>query len=1620
MNKISPQVSQAAAKYHAAIVHLLVLLVLSFSISSTSVAATTGYPLVDSLTGTFGAATDFMKGEVTRVVEESGIKAAATEAKAALELLANGEVPVISDLTDPVHDNVEEAMADALSKVQIATKILNKISGEGAKNAIKFIAESPLFVDADFGLTLPDGRLRVYRKGLVVSVCRTTAIGPLGLVVVTGISNEKQLCHIDEPRMENPSGALIAFVDMAAGYSRIRVNLPIPDGSTDHSKLPAPIEAETFVKINNQWVQLHLAGADPASVQVEGRLAVGVKVGINDYLKAEVTGESTIKVMLNILQAAEVIKGATRAMLDKAVELDILDISSPNSPADSAAIVMAGLNHLGNLKKQFNEGTGDIEIGKISINAEATLGVGAGIWDTGIDIGSAGNEVSLSTPILPLLDLISKSPTLITDYISISMGMSDANLKLATAILEGQGESALSEYITTAKAASNDMVTKVFTPLLEATSEIELDSEFKLVALGTANTDATTLLKASISIPVGKISGILTNPNAIGDAAQAAAYILLVAKQGDTVLDESVWADLTLNVLPGIKYSYLTLPPVPTLGTRVGIKDVSLFDTLTMMAQSAQTMSNIIISVAQSAIDSSLAPLRSSLNNALTVHKELALKVIQESYISFENGIGINGDIGAEGVLKLGAGFNIESKIKTSVLLLLLDSPEYQEEHETILSETSLPISFTLGLGASIGEGVEFSVGGAGTVNLNLYELTAKNWLGALPTPATLNVAGFPVLEFNGDIEQDESFSGTGFLMLPLGGVVEADFSVAANGDVESGSNWTGGLDLGPMGKYPLITGSIANDGLHGNADITFYGSSINADFIIAPSGLLFGNYAGSLVIGDVELASASLYLNQDGKFSGEYHGMIEIGGFDADTDLIITNAGFEGSGSIDILGSKLKAEELVISETGQITGTFTGSIKAGSHTLSAVSLRTVNGGLVGTAMMDLPGAIGVEVNLQIINGKITATYSGDFMGGLASQASMVITNTGINLSASLNTSQLSTASSQAIQLLLNAAGIAQPLVDGAQILVGEMQVLFDIADLALKGVQATIDGIQASYKVLIDAADIVVTTSQKALDIARNTLSYWNKKIKDLDDWYNGLGKTAQKLAWIAYKADRAALVTSRNIAQTAFNAADTALTKAKTELARLETALDAEVKAIKKDLQDKYDYASGKLANALNALDQLLKEISVLNMEPASIFSVQSMGFKAGLSQLLLGNSFTANARLTFLGQQGQIGFTFNPSNPSASLKTIVTALMTGDSQLSDNDKTPPMVLEVTAAAQQAVLDAEENLLAAESDIVAQIAILEESYADLIFDAELALNAAQYKLNELLDDIANASPLLKPLLEKTLPLVESLVTTARQKLLNLLNELSGKTQILEDEYDSVNDQLTAAQNYLDSLIATSSNGQSEGILIQLKATDNVAVASITYNGSGAQVIPETTVAGDLASILIDAEGITSLSFYATDISGNVSGTTTITTSVDKSAPLIKVETPTDASVKPYNIMITAQDTQGSGISYLTVSANGAEVITETIEWSGSTIVSLTTPGITTLTITAVDQAGNITTLIKEVTVPEEPVATVPGEPTNGDSTSEGGGALGLLWLLLATMMVCLRRTPIQINRHQ
>src|SRR5260370_10558962 len=156
----------------------------------------------------------------------------------------------------------------------------------------------------------------------------------------------------------------------------------------------------------------------------------------------------------------------------------------------------------------------------------------------------------------------------------------------------------------------------------------------------------------------------------------------------------------------------------------------------------------------------------------------------------------------------------------------------------------------------------------------------------------------------------------------------------------------------------------------------------------------------------------------------------------------------------------------------------------------------------------------------------------------------------------------------------------------------------------------------------------------------------------------------------------------------------------------------------------------------------------------------------------------------------------------------------------------------------------------------------------------------------------------------------------------------------------------------------------------ISLSATANAGgsgVKQITFSATGAQPIASTTVAGASASVNITNEGVTTISYFATDNAGNVETAKTLTVQIDETAPTTTAAPSPAANPAGWNntnvtVSFSATDNPGStSVKRITFSASGAQTLPSTNVAAGSATFNITGEGVTTITYFATDNAGNV-----------------------------------------------------------
>ena len=156
----------------------------------------------------------------------------------------------------------------------------------------------------------------------------------------------------------------------------------------------------------------------------------------------------------------------------------------------------------------------------------------------------------------------------------------------------------------------------------------------------------------------------------------------------------------------------------------------------------------------------------------------------------------------------------------------------------------------------------------------------------------------------------------------------------------------------------------------------------------------------------------------------------------------------------------------------------------------------------------------------------------------------------------------------------------------------------------------------------------------------------------------------------------------------------------------------------------------------------------------------------------------------------------------------------------------------------------------------------------------------------------------------------------------------------------------------------------------VTLSSADNEngsGVASISYTVANGGASAGSTTPSASASFVVSGEGVSTVTYHATDKAGNVEAAKTLTVRIDRIAPASNATSAPapDASGRnttPVTVSIAAADAAGgSGVQSITVlRTTGTSTTGETFPGAGATFV-VSAQGTTTVAYQATDAAGNV-----------------------------------------------------------
>lgn len=1117
-----------------------------------------GFQLPQHAAGSWGQSPAGLVADIRKALEDGGFIRAVDVAGAVADQIAAGKVPAIDDLKAVVEGDVQARIQDAVAQSTEATQLLSLVD-VAAMEQLFTTLRTVLTTEQEFAFSIPGGRLVVRRNALALSLCAVVA-GPNGARVTLGMSDGPQLCGNPAERFVNPTREPVLFADLALGYSHVQARRKLFAPPTPGPIPALSIQAATYFKIHDDWVQLRFAGNDPESLSITVQFVIGVRAGFSAKLQAEVEGQVILELSVQPTQTA-------------ALLLDIGDIlraelggASPASaqavPALAASALQKVFAHLRTVEESGED------FGEFAIRFAGDGGVGVGIWDTGINLGSVGAELRLSVPLAAAYSL---QGDLLATQLTTGLETATQLVSLFEAMSEGRlTDEELRRQREQIGSTADGFVRGILSGYVDYIQDIRLGLEMGVYALGDIGqiADQTIpLVVLGADIPVGQVlvdgvNGIPRFVEGVAETAKALAWFAEMAISAGLNGAESMslgsiitppthggghvqrprgnpptpptaaeWESMAADLLDDITFSV-------QLGV-VQLEGASLGNLVRLAGGAHAVTTSLLTGAIRSAVDFNDKPLLDALRAAPGQVQgeaaELLIFNLQTLGLSFRPSIGASGSVGAEVTVGLGGRLTFEARVKASLILLALGSDRYDEPDGTLLAGFDIPLEVSASAGVSVGEGVELSVEGGITAGQSLANLTLSDWGQALPAPAGLQVAGFEVIDFTGVHAQDGSIEGRGWIVLPMGGLVRADdFALDAAGNLLRG-RWTGVVELGPLGEVSITGGPITNDGLAGQFDLPIGPSRLASNFVLRSDGLVFGRSVGRF----------------------------RLGGLDIDADLTLGATGLLGVGRTRILGAEFHCTNLRIDPAGRLTGSFSGTVPVDGQLLSFQSLEILGDRLRGRTTLNVAGVNAAELLMDVdASGAVGRFVSNLNLFGAGNAEAWVRITDRIEVFGEMDRAYMDFLEGQLRGRLLGGIAGAQDVLrrereklaghradieEFDRVLAGLMVQIPREKEAARAGAEAAVtaaEGALTQANAVLDAAidallaasgelaaqlaraNEVYRAANSALNAAQAEVNRIHGAIGALDRWYNGLDPIAKGISWLGYQATRGGMV--------------------------------------------------------------------------------------------------------------------------------------------------------------------------------------------------------------------------------------------------------------------------------------------------------------------------------------------------------------------------------------------------------------------------------------------------------------------------------------------------------------
>lgn len=218
---------------------------------------------------------------------------------------------------------------------------------------------------------------------------------------------------------------------------------------------------------------------------------------------------------------------------------------------------------------------------------------------------------------------------------------------------------------------------------------------------------------------------------------------------------------------------------------------------------------------------------------------------------------------------------------------------------------------------------------------------------------------------------------------------------------------------------------------------------------------------------------------------------------------------------------------------------------------------------------------------------------------------------------------------------------------------------------------------------------------------------------------------------------------------------------------------------------------------------------------------------------------------------------------------------------------------------------------------------------------------------------------------------------TTVRARI---IDKDDGYTEYTTEVSHTGGDTIPPSTTASPDPLANAARWNNANVTVTLAATDNdggSGVRDITVGTTGAQSTATATVPGDSTTVTVMTEGVTTITYFATDNAGNQEAPQTASVRLDRTAPSISVDHVQDGA------MVTNSTTPTIAIDD---ALSGVDTTRTLITLDGQPFASgtaVTSTGSHTLQVHAVDVAGNEVTRTVQFQVKHTTSLTATGDST-------------------------------------